>query len=29
MSIEQFALCDVVMTQIKVQGGTTHSFATA
>lgn len=29
MSIEQFALCDVVMTQIKVQDGTTHSFATA
>ena len=27
--MEQFALCDVVMTQIKVSGGTTHSFATA
>ncbi len=27
--MEQFALCDVVMTQIKVNGGTTHSFATA
>lgn len=27
--VEQFALCDVVMTQIKVTGGTTHSFATA
>ena len=26
---EQFALCDVVMTQIKVSGGSTHSFATA
>lgn len=29
MAAEQFALCDVVMTQIKVSGGTTHSFATA
>lgn len=29
MAMEQFALCDVVMTQIKVSGGTTHSFATA
>ena len=27
--MEQFALCDVVMTQIKVNGGVTHSFATA
>ena len=27
--MEQFALCDVVMSQIKVNGGTTHSFATA
>ena len=27
--MEQFALCDVVMTQIKVSGGATHSFATA
>ena len=27
--MEQFALCDVVMTQIKVSGGKTHSFATA
>ena len=27
--MEQFALCDVVMTQIKVNGGKTHSFATA
>ena len=27
--MEQFALCDVVMTQIKVRGGATHSFATA
>ena len=27
--MEQFALCDVVMTQIKVNGGATHSFATA
>ena len=27
--MEQFALCDVVMTQIIVNGGTTHSFATA
>nr|WP_288306017.1 hypothetical protein [uncultured Romboutsia sp.] len=27
--MEQFALCDVVMTQIKVSDGTTHSFATA
>lgn len=26
---EQFALCDVVMTQIKVSSGATHSFATA
>ena len=29
MALEQFALCDVVMTQIKVSGGATHSFATA
>lgn len=27
--MKQFALCDVVMTQIKVNGGKTHSFATA
>ena len=27
--MEQFALCDVVMTQIKVSGGATHYFATA
>ena len=27
--MEQFALCDFVMTQIKVNGGDTHSFATA
>ena len=29
MSNEYFALCDVVMTQIKVSGGSTHNFATA
>lgn len=29
MAIEQFALCDVVLTQIKVNGGATHSFSTA
>lgn len=29
MTSEQFALCDVVMTQIKISDGTTHSFATA
>ena len=27
--MEQFALCDVVMTQIIVNGGATHTFATA
>lgn len=27
--MEQFALCDVVLTQIKVNGGTTYSFSTA
>ena len=26
---EQFALCDVVLTEIKVSGGSTHSFSTA
>ena len=29
MASEYFALCDVVMTQIKVSGGSTHNFATA
>ena len=29
MAIEQFALCDVVATEIKVTSGATHTFATA
>lgn len=29
MESEQFALCDVVLTEIKVKGGSTHSFSTA
>lgn len=29
MAIEQFALCDVVATEVKVQSGATHTFATA
>lgn len=29
MATEFFALCDVVMTEIRVNGGNTHTFATA